>query len=203
MATSPSSGAERVSSRASTSGRRPPVPSRWADVRRRQRTPCPIEHRPGRGTGRPRRSGPTSGELLDAGAGDAALPGRLGRVRLAGHGGLYRSERWAEQPHVLGRGRLLAVNTAADIRAEETLGGSSTCWVTPPAVVVAEGAPVDSCAREPSSAGSGSRRDGPHHRRRCGPRRRDPAWDQRRAVTGAGSMSSKDWFSPAMAHTNE
>ena len=35
---------------------------------------------------------------------------------------------------------------------------------------------------EPSSAGSG---------------------DQRRAVTGAGSTSSKDWFSPAMAHTNE
>ena len=30
-----------------------------------------------------------------------------------------------------------------------------------------------------------------------------PAMDQRSAVTGAGSMSSKDWFSPAMAHTNE
>ena len=26
---------------------------------------------------------------------------------------------------------------------------------------------------------------------------------QRMAVTGAGSMSSKDWFSPAMAHTKE
>jgi hypothetical protein len=36
------------------------------------------------------------------------------------------------------------------------------------------------------------------------PRRpRVPGWDQRSAVTGAGSMSSKDWFSPAMAHTNE
>ena len=30
-----------------------------------------------------------------------------------------------------------------------------------------------------------------------------PAGGQRSAVTGAGSMSSKDWFSPAMAHTNE
>ncbi len=30
-----------------------------------------------------------------------------------------------------------------------------------------------------------------------------PAGGQCSAVTGTGSMSSKDWFSPAMAHTNE
>jgi hypothetical protein len=51
--------------------------------------------------------------------------------------------------------------------------------------------------------GSGCRRRGPHREDGAARDLGTPAGGQRSAVTGTGSMSSKDWFSPAMAHTNE